>query len=187
MNRHLFIAQQTLSSWLEQDKIAFHDNTMTVKADGRSFRLIEAVRFVKVEGEGEDKTGLLGKVKTVEQLKTLGAERYCDSVIFKDVAYKVQEGFVGEILFHDGEREPTEPTIITLTEKKGSEKPTITLRAIKPKGSKPPAPAEKAALPETPPKAPEKVPTPQKPEQEEKKESDSSDEELLTQFLLKNL
>jgi hypothetical protein len=99
--RHLFIAQQTLVTWMDQEKIDFNENVMTIKADGRAFKLIEAVRFVKIEDDQEDKPGLLGRVKTNLQLEEMGAERYRDSVLLEDVAYKVQEGFIGEVFIKE--------------------------------------------------------------------------------------
>ncbi len=190
MARHLFIAQQTLATWMDQDKIDFEDNIMTIRADGRQFKLIEAVRFVKVEGGDEDKNGLLGKVKTGEQLACLDAERYRDSVILNEVAYKVQEGFIGEVFLANKPagnppecRDPVTP-------------------AAKPK----PAPAEQRpiALAQTqkemapvstePPKLPSSPSEPAKPAQPRPKpegkagvDEELSDEELLTRFLLDNL
>ena len=108
MARHLFIAQQTLATWMDQDKIDFDGNLLTIKADGRQFRLVEAVRFIKVEGDDEDTNDLLGKVKTNEQLERLGAERYRDSVIQSDVAYRVQEGFIGEVFLKKTDCEEAE-------------------------------------------------------------------------------
>lgn len=109
MARHLFIGQHTLGTWLEQDKVEFEDNIMTIKADGRRFKLVEAVRFIKVEGEEQDTAGLLGRVKTDQQLEQMGAERYRDSVIYEEVAYKVQEGFIGEVCLPG--REPVATTV----------------------------------------------------------------------------
>ncbi len=100
MARHLFIAQQTLSTWMDQDKIDFDGDIMTIRADGRQFKLVEAVRFIRVEGDDEDINDLLGKVKTDQQLEELGAERYRDSVIYGDIAYKAQEGFIGEVFLN---------------------------------------------------------------------------------------
>ncbi|RME21189.1 MAG: hypothetical protein D6806_15120, partial [Deltaproteobacteria bacterium] len=97
MARYLFIAQQTLDTWMEQDKIDFENDVMKIKADGRAFKLIEAVRFVAVEGGVPDEAGLVGKVKTTEQLRQMGAERCADSVLYKDIPYKVQEGFIAEV------------------------------------------------------------------------------------------
>jgi hypothetical protein len=105
MKRNLFIAQNTLDRWAEEGKIDFDKNVITIKTDGRSYRLLEAVRFLEVEGGGEDAGGLLGKVKTIDKLKELGAERCSDSVIYRDTAYRVQPGFLAEILV--SEEEPT--------------------------------------------------------------------------------
>jgi len=105
MKRNLFIAQSTMDRWAEEGKIDFDKNVITIKSDGRSFRLLEAVRFLEVEGGGKDVGGLLGKVKTIDKLKELGAERCSDSVIYQDTAYRVQTGFLAEILVSD--EEPT--------------------------------------------------------------------------------
>ena len=56
MARHLFIAQQTLDTWVDQDKVKFDANVMTIKADGRSFKMVEAVRFVLDETWASDQT-----------------------------------------------------------------------------------------------------------------------------------
>jgi len=105
MARQLFISQDTLVAWQDQEKIDFDGHVMTIKADGRSFNLLEAVRFIRLEGEGQDTAGMLGKVKTDEQLVALGAERYRDSVLIGETAYKVQEGFIGEVFVRGGAAE----------------------------------------------------------------------------------
>jgi hypothetical protein len=102
MARQLFISQETLTTWQDQDKVEFDGHVMTIRADGRHFTLLEAVRFIRLEGEGEDSAGLIGKVKTVEQIACMGAERYRDSVLLGEVAYKVQEGFIGEVFVRGG-------------------------------------------------------------------------------------
>jgi hypothetical protein len=178
MARHLFIAQQTLDAWVDQDKVEFDHNVMTIKADGRSFKMVEAVRFVKVEGGDEDTTGLLGRVKTNDQLKAMGAERYRDSVLHQDVAYKVQEGFIGEVFLKDkpaAEEEPVKPDIV---------KPSAQQKAARPDSharTQPHLPATK------PPAAPKPAPAAKSKEQKKKTDEDISDEEMLVKFLLNNL
>jgi hypothetical protein len=49
-------------------------------------------------GTGADPHGLIGKIKTLEEVQALGGEHYADSVIMGDCAYQVIEGFVGELL-----------------------------------------------------------------------------------------
>jgi hypothetical protein len=178
MARHLFIAQQTLDTWVDQDKVEFDHNVMTIKADGRSFKMVEAVRFVKVEGGEEDAAGLLGRVKTNDQLKAMGAERYRDSVLYQDIAYKVQEGFIGEVFLKEkpaAEEEPVKPEVV---------KPSAQQRAPRPDAharTQPHLPATKK------PAAP-KPAVPAKPQEKKKKtDEELSDEEMLVNFLLNNL
>jgi hypothetical protein len=46
---------------------------------------------------GEDANGLVTKVKTEDQLKSLGAEQMADSVLLGDTAYEVVPGYVAEV------------------------------------------------------------------------------------------
>jgi hypothetical protein len=114
MARQLFISQDTLVAWQDQDKVTFDGDVMTIKADGRRFNLLEAVRFIRLEGEGQDTAGMVGKVKTDEQIVALGGERYRDSVIIGETAYKVQEGFIGEIFVRAGALETGQTPIAPL-------------------------------------------------------------------------
>ncbi len=95
----LFVSQAMLDSWAEQGKIDFVGNVMTLLAGegkDRSYALEPAVRFLKVLGEEQDPNGLLHKVKSVTQLREMGAEPAEDSCILGDVAYEVQPGFLAE-------------------------------------------------------------------------------------------
>jgi hypothetical protein len=95
----LFVSQAMLDSWAEQGKIDFVGNVMTLLAGdgkGRSYALDPAVRFMKVLGLEQDPNGLVHKVKSVKQLREMGAEPAEDSCILGDVAYEVQPGFLAE-------------------------------------------------------------------------------------------
>ncbi len=99
MGRLLFVSQAMLDSWAGQGKIDFVGNVMTLLAGegkGRSYALDPAVRFLKVLGDEPDPNGLLHKVKTVAQLKEMGAEPVDDSCILGDLAYEVDPGFLAE-------------------------------------------------------------------------------------------
>lgn len=99
MSGLLFVSQAMLDSWAEAGKIDFVGNVMTLLAGegkGRSYALDPAVRFLKVLGDDRDPNGLLHKVKSLAQLKELGAEPAGDSCILGDVAYEVQPGFLAE-------------------------------------------------------------------------------------------
>src|SRR5690242_13097568 len=100
MSGLLFVSQAMLDTWAEAGKIDFVGNVMTLLAGdgkGRSYALDPAVRFMKALGDEQDVHGLLHKVKSVAQLKELGAEPAGDSCILGDMAYEVQPGFLAEV------------------------------------------------------------------------------------------
>jgi hypothetical protein len=99
MSGLLFVSQVALETWVEQRKIEFQGNVMTLVAGegrGRSYALDPAVLFLKVVNATRDPNQLIAKVKTDAKLRELGAERVEDSVILGDVAYEVQPGFLAE-------------------------------------------------------------------------------------------
>jgi hypothetical protein len=96
----LFVAQAMLDSWAGQGKIDFVGNVMTLLAGegkGRSYALDPAVRFMKVLGADADPNQLLRKVKSLAQLREMGAEAIDTSVILGDVGYEVEPGFLAEM------------------------------------------------------------------------------------------
>jgi hypothetical protein len=90
----LFISADQMDRWTAEGKVSLSDDLMTLPALGRSFRLRTAVRFMAVV-EGTDVHGLLGRVKTDDQLAELGGEHYGASVILGEVGYECEEGFIG--------------------------------------------------------------------------------------------
>jgi hypothetical protein len=99
MSGLLFVSQAMLETWAEQGKIEFAGNVMTLLAGdgkGRKYALDPAVRFLKVLGADSDPHGLVHKVKSVAQLREMGAEPVDDSCILGDTAYEVQPGFLAE-------------------------------------------------------------------------------------------
>jgi 3-oxoacyl-ACP reductase-like protein len=95
MSDHLFVPQSVLDRWSEQGRIQVDGNVLTILGEQRSFALTAAVRFMKMEA-GEDRSGLLAKVKTTDALKQMGAEHYMDSVILGESAYQVQQGYLAD-------------------------------------------------------------------------------------------
>jgi hypothetical protein len=91
----LFISQDRMDAWTSEDRIAVVGDKMTLVDDGRSFSIVPAIRFMKVSGPDPDTNGLVGKVKPVSAVVKDGGEHYHDSVILGDVAYDVQNGFLG--------------------------------------------------------------------------------------------
>jgi hypothetical protein len=95
MADHLFVPQSVLDRWSEQGRIQVDGNVLTILGEQKSFALTTAVRFMKMEA-GEDRAGLLAKVKTTDALKQMGAEHYMDSVILGESAYQVQQGYLAD-------------------------------------------------------------------------------------------
>ncbi len=99
MSGLLFVSQAMLETWAEQGRIEFAGNVMTLLAGdgkGRNYALEPAVRFLSVVGGDQDPHGLVHKVKSVSQLRELGAEPVDDSCILGDTASEVQPGFLAE-------------------------------------------------------------------------------------------
>ncbi len=94
----LFIAQSRIDIWNTENRIAIDGDKMTLVDDGRSFRIVPAVHFVKVSGGDADPNDLVGKVRYERDLAGMGAELYMNSVIYRDTAYDVECGFLGEPL-----------------------------------------------------------------------------------------
>ena len=96
----VFIPQDALDAWLAEDRVAIDGEQLTLKAEGQKFKLKTAVRFMTEVAGGGDQAKLIGKVKDLDQLKSLGGDYSSGSVVLNDDAYEVIEGFVGEPL-HD--------------------------------------------------------------------------------------
>ncbi|MGE5047745.1 MAG: hypothetical protein ACM3PC_04195 [Deltaproteobacteria bacterium] len=95
MADHLFVPQSVLDRWSEQGRIQVEGNVLIILGEQKSFALTTAVRFMKMAA-GDDRAGLLAKVKTTDALKQMGAEHYMDSVILGESAYQVQQGFLAD-------------------------------------------------------------------------------------------
>jgi hypothetical protein len=96
----LFVSQAMIDSWADQGRIDFVGNVMTMlsgEGKGRSYGLEPAVRFLALLGADQDPHQLLKKVKSISQLKELGAEAIDSSVVLGDVAYEVEPGFLAEM------------------------------------------------------------------------------------------
>ncbi len=93
MSRLHFLPQDTLDGWSEQGKVDIQGDELVDLTDKAHFPIREAVRFVRLES-GEDVNGLLRKVKSLDQMKALGAEHYLTSVIIGDAVYEVVPGWI---------------------------------------------------------------------------------------------
>jgi hypothetical protein len=90
----IFFPQAALDQWVEEGTVELLGDVLTIAAEGRSYRIIEASRFLcEVAGAG-DENQLVGKVMTRGFLHELGAEVLEDSVILGENAYDVVCGFL---------------------------------------------------------------------------------------------
>jgi hypothetical protein len=94
----LFISVERLDNWTAEGRASLEGDRMTLTELGRSFLMKSAVAFVKVTGQDEDPHDLIGRVKSKEALDEMGADQFESSVIYKDTAYDVVDGFIGEPL-----------------------------------------------------------------------------------------
>jgi hypothetical protein len=97
----LFVPQQMLDLWLSEERVDVEGEVMITKPEGQRFTLTTAVLFKAEVTGAEDEHELVGRVKDLGQLTELGAEHYADSVILKDNAYQVVEGFAGSPIIED--------------------------------------------------------------------------------------
>jgi hypothetical protein len=94
MSRKLFISQAAVDTWVSSEKAELQGDVLTLGGGAGAFRLRPASLFRKVAGDGEDRHQLVGKVKDEEAIAALGAEAYMTSVLFDDIAYDVEPGFL---------------------------------------------------------------------------------------------
>ncbi len=92
----LFISVAKLESLTLANKVEIAGDRMDLVDLKRTFRIKPAVHFLAVEGSDADPHGLVGLVKSDEELVAMGADHMANSVIYVDTAYKVQQGFLGD-------------------------------------------------------------------------------------------
>ena len=95
--KRMFFSQSMLDSMVDAGKIKVEQNILTMLAgDNPTFRLLPAYRFVKTIENAPDPARLVGHFRTEQDLKEMQAEVYMDSVIYKDIAYQADPGFIAE-------------------------------------------------------------------------------------------
>ncbi|MBK7861474.1 MAG: hypothetical protein IPJ65_23235 [Archangiaceae bacterium] len=92
----LFLPQKTLEEWSTTEKADLQDGKLVVAEGKATHGVTPAVHFVKLVS-GVDQSQLVGRVKTMAQLDTLGCEHMMDSVILGEAAYEVTPGYVADV------------------------------------------------------------------------------------------
>ncbi len=91
-NARIFVPQDALEAFMANGHAHMTGDTLFIESN--RFELTSAVRFVSEVAGGGDQSGLVGRVKTLEQLTELGGEHAAGSVILGDNAYEVVDGFI---------------------------------------------------------------------------------------------
>jgi len=95
MQNRVFFPQMAVDQWGIDGKIDLNGSELIVLADGRSFKVDEAVRVVAEVTGANEAHALVGKVKMKRALEELGAELLENSMIIGDNAYDVVPGWMG--------------------------------------------------------------------------------------------
>jgi hypothetical protein len=94
----LFISVDRLEAWSAEGRASLDGDRMTLTELGRSFSMMPAVHFTRVAGQDHDPNNLIGLVKSKVALDAMGAEQLSTSVIYRDTAYDIVDGFIGDPL-----------------------------------------------------------------------------------------
>ena len=92
----VFFPQSALDAWLDAGRARLVDDRLVLPG-GHALELVGALRFLAEVADGTDPHGLVGKVKTIEDVVALGGEHQADSVLLGDNAYQVAEGFLAAV------------------------------------------------------------------------------------------
>ncbi len=95
MRNRVFFPQAALDTWVGDERVELKNEELSIKSEGRRYRIIEAVHVLREVTGAEDPNELVGRVKTRAFLAELGAEILEGSMIIGDNAYDVVQGFVG--------------------------------------------------------------------------------------------
>ncbi len=95
MENRVFFPQAALDQWIVDGTVDLADGELTLLAEGRRYRLAEAVRVVREVSGGGDAHDLVGRVKARAALEQLGAEIVESSMLLGDAAYDVEPGWLG--------------------------------------------------------------------------------------------
>ena len=109
MQKKIFISQGMLDNLSSEGKLELSGDKLTIQSNERpEYIITPAAKFLDIESKDVDPYKLLGKIVPLTILKDKGVELYMGSAIYKDEAYKVDEGFLG-ILVEEKSGKPSAP------------------------------------------------------------------------------
>jgi hypothetical protein len=95
MQNRVFFPQAALDQWLSEGSVDLQGTELTIAAEGRKYRIAEAVHVIREVAGAPDSHELTGRVKSVAYLQELGAEIVETSIIIGDNAFDVVPGWLG--------------------------------------------------------------------------------------------
>jgi hypothetical protein len=95
MANRVFFPQAALDQWIVDGSVELESGVLTILAEGRRYRLAEAVRVLREVSGGGDSQELVGRVKARMYLEQLGAEIVETSMLLGEAAYDVEPGWLG--------------------------------------------------------------------------------------------
>jgi hypothetical protein len=95
MQNKVFFPQLLLDQWGIEGKIDLTATELIVLAEGRRYKISEAVHIIAEVSGANDEQKLVGKVKANALLNELGAEIFENSMILGENAYDITPGWMG--------------------------------------------------------------------------------------------
>jgi hypothetical protein len=95
MANRVFFPQAALDEWIVDGSVELDNGELTILAEGRRYRLAEAVRVMREVSGAGDAQELVGRVKARTYLEQLGAEIVEGSMLLGEAAYDVEPGWLG--------------------------------------------------------------------------------------------
>ncbi|MBX3190785.1 MAG: hypothetical protein KF819_27555 [Labilithrix sp.] len=95
MQNKFFFPQAALDEWGIEGKADLSGSELIVLAEGRRYKVEEAVRVIAEVTGANEEHALVGKVKPKRALDEIGAEILEGSMILGDNAYDVVPGWMG--------------------------------------------------------------------------------------------
>lgn len=101
----LYVSQSLADAWVGGGGARIDGDLMRVAGDGVTWTLFlnPAVVFERIDGHDADPYGLVGAVKSMQELAQMGAEHFDVSVVLAEHAYTVRPGFLAVPITADGQ------------------------------------------------------------------------------------
>lgn len=108
----IYVSQALVDHAMGAGRIQLEGDLLRLDAGGTPAQLFinPAVYFERVDGGEHDPHGVVGTVKTSQELAQVGAEHYDTSVVLGELAYTVVPGFLAVPVAPDGTEAPLDPS-----------------------------------------------------------------------------